>query len=44
MYGHFANKNKHRLIVKNKYKNMTIYLKNRKLIKGKVIKYPKIIK
>ena len=30
MYGYFANKSKHRLIVKNIYKNMTIYLKNRK--------------
>ena len=30
MYGYFANKNKYRLIVKNIYKNMTIYLKNRK--------------
>ena len=27
MYGYFANKNKHRLIVKNIYKNMAIYLK-----------------
>ena len=30
MYGYFANKSKHRLIVKNIYKNMAIYLKNRK--------------
>ena len=29
MYGYFANKSKHRLIVKNIHKNMTIYLKNR---------------
>ena len=29
MYGYFANKSKHRLIVKNIYKNMAIYLKNR---------------
>ena len=29
MYGYFANKSKHKLIVKNIYKNMTIYLKNR---------------
>ena len=30
MYGYFANKSKHRLIVKNIHKNMAIYLKNRK--------------
>ena len=30
MYGYFANKRKHMLIVKNRHKNMTIYLKNRK--------------
>ena len=30
MYSYFANKSKHRLIVKNIYKNMAIYLKNRK--------------
>ena len=29
MYGYFANKSKHKLIFKNIYKNMTIYLKNR---------------
>ena len=29
MYGYFANKSKHRLIVKNIYINMAIYLKNR---------------
>ena len=29
MHDYFANKNKHRLIVKNVYKNMAIYLKNR---------------
>ena len=33
MYDYFANKNKHRLIVKNIYKNMAIYLKNRTIIK-----------
>ena len=33
MYGYFANKSKHRLIVKNIYKNMAIYLKNRKINK-----------
>ena len=27
MYGYFANKSKHRLIVKNIHKNMAIYLK-----------------
>ena len=31
MYDYFANKSKHRRIVKNIYKNMAIYLKNRKL-------------
>ena len=31
MYDYFANKSKHGLIVKNIYKNMAIYLKNRKL-------------
>ena len=30
MYGYFANKSKHWLIVKNIHKNMAIYLKNRK--------------
>ena len=30
MYDYFVNKNKHRLIVKNIYKKMIIYLKNRK--------------
>ena len=30
MYDYFANKNKHRLIVKNIHKNMIIYLKNQK--------------
>ena len=29
IYGYFANKSKHRLIVKNIYKKMAIYLKNR---------------
>ena len=29
MYDYFANKSKHRLIVKNIYKSMAIYLKNR---------------
>ena len=29
IYGYFANKSKHRLIVKNIHKNMTIYLKSR---------------
>ena len=29
MYDYFANKNKHWLIVKNRHKNMAIYLKNR---------------
>ena len=29
MYDYFANKIKHRLIVKNIYENMAIYLKNR---------------
>ena len=33
MYGYFANKSKRRLIVKNIYKNMAIYLKNRFLNK-----------
>ena len=32
MYGYFANKSKHRLIVKNIYKKMAIYLKNRIII------------
>ena len=42
MYGYFANKSKHRLIVKNIHKNMAIYLKNRtiytllELVMGKV--------
>ena len=31
MYGYFTNKSKYRLIVKNIYKNITIYLKNRKI-------------
>ena len=31
MYGYFANKNKHSLIIKNIHKNMAIYLKNRKI-------------
>ena len=30
MYGYFANKRKYKLIVKNIYKNMIIYLKNRR--------------
>ena len=29
MYDYFANKGKQRLIVKNRHKNMAIYLKNR---------------
>ena len=29
MYDYFTNKSKHRLIVKNKHKFMTIYYKNR---------------
>ena len=29
MYDYFANKSKYRLIVKNIYKNMAFYLKNR---------------
>ena len=29
MYDYFGNKNKHRLIVKNKHKYMIIYYKNR---------------
>ena len=29
MYDYFTNKNKHRLIIKNKHKYMAIYYKNR---------------
>ena len=29
MYDYFANASKHKLIVKNRHKNITIYLKNR---------------
>ena len=36
MYGYFANKSKHRLIIKNIYKNMAIYLKNRYVYSIKV--------
>ena len=36
MYGYFANKSKHRLIIKNMYKNMAIYLKNRRIKRIKV--------
>ena len=35
MYDYFANKSKHRLIVKNMHKNMAIYLKNRNLYEKK---------
>ena len=37
MYDYFANKSKYRLIVKNIYKNIAIYLKNRKKYKEMLI-------
>ena len=39
IYDYFANKSKHKLIIKNKHKNIAIYLKNRKKSHPKFIIY-----